>query len=261
MQARHFNREQYFNEQSYTTFKYVIPYISELMPINSETKIVEIGCGEGGNLKPFLDMGCKVVGIDLSIWKISEGEKLFEKHPLKHNLTLIAKDIYDISEDPQLKFDLVVMRDTLEHIPNQDKFMEHLKLFLKPKGKVFLAFPPWRMPFGGHQQMCENKFLSRLPYFHILPKHMYTIILKLFGEPQNTIKELNSIKDTQISMQKFFKIVKRLDFVIEKQTNFLINPNYEVKFNLKMRKLPIILNIPYVRDFFITTMYSIISLK
>lgn len=261
MQARHFNREQYFNEQSYTTFNYVIPFISELMPINSETKVVEIGCGEGGNLKPFLDMGCKVVGIDLSTWKISEGEKLFENHPLKHNLTLIAKDIYDITDSSELKFDLIVMRDTLEHIPNQEKFMEHLKLFLNANGKVFFAFPPWRMPFGGHQQMCKNKFLSKLPYFHILPKPLYTFVLQLFGESQGTIKELTSIKETQISMQKFYRIAKRLNYEIEKQTSYLINPNYEIKFNLKTKKLPIILNIPYVRDFFITTFYSIASIK
>ncbi len=261
MQARHFDREQYFNEQSYTTFKYVIPFISELIPINSETKVVEIGCGEGGNLKPFLDMGCKVVGIDLSTWKISEGEKLFKNHPLKQNLTLIPKDIYDITESPELKFDLIVMRDTLEHIPNQEKFMEHLKLFLNPNGKVFFAFPPWRMPFGGHQQMCKNRFLSKLPYFHILPKHVYTFVLKLFGESQGTIDELNNIKETQISMQKFYRIVKHLNYEIEKQTSYLINPNYEIKFNLKTRKLPVILNIPYVRDFFITTFYSIVSLK
>ena len=261
MQARQFNREQYFNEQSYTTLKYVIPYITELMPINVETKVAEIGCGEGGNLKPFLDLGCKVVGIDLSAWKISEGEKLFENHPLKQNITLIAKNIYDITESPELKFDLIVMRDTLEHIPNQEKFMEHLKIFLKPNGKVFFAFPPWRMPFGGHQQMCKNKFLSNVPYFHILPKPLYTVVLKLFGESQGAVDGLNEIKDTRISMQKFHKIVKRLNYRIEKQTSYLINPNYEIKFKLKTRKLPAILNIPYVRDFFITTLYSIVSIK
>ena len=261
MQARQLDRQQYFNEQAYTTSKYVIPYISELLPITPNIKVAEIGCGEGGNLKPFLDLGCTVVGIDLSEWKISHGEKLYETHPLRHNLKLITSDIYDLKESSDLKFDLIVMRDTLEHIPNQAAFMEHLKIFLKPNGKVFFAFPPWRMPFGGHQQMCHSKVLSNLPYFHILPRAMYGWILKFFGESQGAIDGLQEIKDTRISMQKFQRIVKQLNYKVEKQTSFLINPNYEIKFKLKTRKLPVLMNIPYIRDFFITTLYTIVSLK
>ena len=261
MQTRQLDREQYFNEQSYTTEKYVIPYINEIMQITSDIKIAEIGCGEGGNLKPFLDKGAHVVGIDLSDWKITYAEKFYENHPFKKNLTLINKNIYDIQEDTKFKFDLIFLRDTLEHIPNQNLFLEHLKLFLKPNGKVFIAFPAWRMPFGGHQQMCHSKFLSNLPYFHIFPKAIYRLILKSFGESQGSIKGLMEVKETRISIQKFQKILKKQNFKIEKQTYFFINPNYEIKFKLKPRTLPVLLSIPYFRDFFVTTMYSIVSIK
>lgn len=94
-------------------------------------------------------------------------KSFFENHPYKDKLTLIAEDIYKVYPDTLPKFDLVVMRDTIEHIPNQKKFLEELKKFLKPNAKVFLAFPPWRMSFGGHQQVCESKFLRLLPYFHL----------------------------------------------------------------------------------------------
>ena len=55
MQERHRNREVYFNEQAVTSEKYVLSFINEVMDINENTSILEIGCGEGGNLKPFLD--------------------------------------------------------------------------------------------------------------------------------------------------------------------------------------------------------------
>ena len=74
MDDRHLNREKYFQEQSYTTEKYVIPFINKLLPITSNLTIAEVGCGEGGNLKPFLDIGCKVVGIDLAENKISNAK-------------------------------------------------------------------------------------------------------------------------------------------------------------------------------------------
>ncbi|HLP56258.1 MAG TPA: class I SAM-dependent methyltransferase [Fluviicola sp.] len=261
MYERHTNRERYFREQVFTTEKHVIPYIREVMPITPDMVVAEIGCGEGGNLKPFLDLGCKVIGIDLSESKIANGEAFFAEHPLKENLTLVAQDIYEVSPDTFHRFDLVIMRDTIEHIHNQDKFMDYLKQFLNPGGKVFLAFPPWRMPFGGHQQICRSKFLTKLPYFHILPVFMYRGILKLFGENEATIESLLEIKETGISIARFRRIVSGNNYQFDRETLYFINPNYEVKFKLKTRKLWPVFNLPFLRDFFTTAHYSVISVK
>jgi 2-polyprenyl-3-methyl-5-hydroxy-6-metoxy-1,4-benzoquinol methylase len=261
MYERHTNRERYFKEQVFTTEKHVIPYIQEVMKLTPNLVVAEIGCGEGGNLKPFLDFGCKVIGIDLSESKIANGEVFFAEHPLKANLTLVAQDIYEVSPDTFHRFDLVIMRDTIEHIHDQDKFMEYLKQFLNPGGKVFLAFPPWRMPFGGHQQICRSKFLTKLPYFHILPVFMYRGILKLFGESAATIENLLEVKSTGLSIARFRKIVAKRNYQFDRETLYFINPNYEVKFKLKTRKLWPVFNLPFLRDFFTTTHYSVISVK
>lgn len=259
MQDRHINREKYFKEQGIVTERYVIPYINSFHTITSDLVIAEIGCGEAGNLRPFLEIGCKVIGIDIAKNKIENSKIFYANHSLKKNLTLIAEDIYNISPERIDKIDLVIMRDTLEHIPNQDKFLSHVKNLIKPGGKIFFGFPPWRMPFGGHQQMCENKFLSNLPYFHLLPESLNVWILKLFGESQAKINGLREVRNTRISIQKFRKILIKNNFKIESEVFYLINPNYEIKFKLKVRKLPKFLNIPYLRDFFTTTCYYLVT--
>ena len=86
MQDRHINREKYFEEQSFTTREYVIPYIEEVLPIDSKTRILEIGCGEGGNLAPFLDLGCKIVGVDMNQNKINNANTFFKDHHYKDNI-------------------------------------------------------------------------------------------------------------------------------------------------------------------------------
>ena len=259
MQERHINFEQYIAEQSLTTEKFVIPYISDITSISKNLIVAEIGCGEGGNLKPFLDLGCKVIGIDISKGKIEKAHDFFSKHSLKENITLIESDIYNINADVFENVDFVIMRDTLEHIPQQEHFFEHLYKILNSKTKVFIGFPPWRMPFAGHQQICQSKYLSKLPYFHLFPKTVYKFILKAFGEPDDYIKSLLEIKDTRLSINRFRKIVRKNNFIFVKQNLFLINPNYEIKFKLKPRILPKFLNIPYLRDFFTTTYYSVIE--
>jgi SAM-dependent methyltransferase len=259
MQERHINQEFYFNEQSRITEQIVLPYITRNFPISSDSLIAEIGCGNGGNLLPFLSMGCRVTGIDISKYRINDAKQFYSSHPLLRNITLIEENFFSITPEQTGKFDLIIIRDTLEHIENQELFLLHTKLFLKPEGRIFLGFPPWCMPFGGHQQMCSNKFLSKTPYFHLLPEFLFSGILKLFGEKQYRIDELIKIRTTRLSIRKFESIAAKNCLKIVKADYFLINPNYKIKFNLKPLKLPAILNIPVLRDFFTTACFYILA--
>lgn len=260
MQERHSNKEVYFNEQSYTTQKYVIPYVEKHLTIDKNIRVLEIGCGEAGNLKPFLDLGCACMGVDLNKEKVEYGKTLYAQHPNKHLIKLVVEDIYNMTEEFREEFDLIILRDVIEHIHNQEKFMNCLKNFIKPSGKIFFGFPPWQNPFGGHQQVCASKVLSKTPYFHLLPAPLYKAVLSMFGESSNTIADLMEIKETGISIERFERILKDENWIINRKTLFFINPNYEVKFGLKPREnLKLISAIPFVRNFFTTACYYLIS--
>ena len=78
MQKRHTDRYRYFLELSITSEKYFIPYISKYHEISKDTKVLEIGCGEGGNLIPFAKLGCHVTGIDISVNRINSAKEFFK---------------------------------------------------------------------------------------------------------------------------------------------------------------------------------------
>ncbi len=256
MQKRHTDPKRYFNEQVYTTEKHVIPFIQQSKQVDSALRVFEIGCGEGGNLKPFLDMGCKCVGVDLSASKIEKGRVLFDG---QEGIELICRDIYEMP-DFFGKFDVVIIRDVIEHIHDQNRFLGFLKNFLDDDAVIFVAFPPWQNPFGGHQQMCRNRFLSVLPYFHLLPVRLYSGMLRLFGESEATIEGLLEIKETGISLERFEKLCLKNTYKINQRILYFINPNYEVKFGLKPRKTFKLLNyVPWLKNFYITCGYYLIS--
>lgn len=260
MQQRHKDRKQYFDEQVYTTEKYVIPFVNEFMPITKDMSILEIGCGEGGNMKPFLDMGCKVVGIDLNEGQIENAKVYFAEHPNANNLQLILRDIYKMKPNELGEFDLIIMRDVIEHIPNQEKFMGYVKQFLKPTGKFFLGFPPWYMPFGGHQQIMNHKYFSKLPYYHLLPMPLYKGVLSLLEKSEKIRTELVEIKETGISIERFRRIVKAEHYTIDKEVMYLFNPNYEIKFGLNPKEqFGIVKALPFFRNFLTTCCYYLIS--
>ncbi len=259
MQERHTDKRKYFEEQAITTEKHVIPYLGEWITPGADTSVLEIGCGEAGNLKPFLESGCRATGVDISCGRIELAEAFFADHPEKENLELICEDIYQTDLKGKT-FDLIIMRDVIEHIPNQEKFMDYAKQFLKPDGKFFLAFPPWQNPFGGHQQMCRNKILSRLPFFHLLPLSVYKFLLTRFEKNEKRVSELLEIRETGISIERVERILKKHNYRIDKRTLYFINPNYETKFGLKPRRqCRIIAAIPWLRNFFTTATYYVVS--
>ena len=118
MQERHTNRKQYFQEQGITTEKHVIPFIEKKLKIDKETSVLEIGCGEGGNLIPFYKIGCKrILGIDMSKSKIANGKNFFKDIKGKaKNIEFICNDIYNINPKEIGQFDIIITRDVLEHI-------------------------------------------------------------------------------------------------------------------------------------------------
>lgn len=261
MQERHRNKDRYFWEQAETTRRYVIPFIEQVMEIGEETRILEIGCGEGGNLVPFVERGCKrITGIDILEGKIANARTYFKEVDGGDRIDFLVSDIYDVDLETLGQFDLILTRDVLEHIHGQKAFMEFVQKLLKPSGRFFLGFPPWYSPFGGHQQMCESRLLSKLPWYHVLPKVLYRAMLRMGGESDAKIEGLMEIKQTGINIGRFERILRRTGYRSELRTFYLINPNYEIKFGLKPRvAVWPISAIPFIRNFMITTNYYLVS--
>lgn len=257
MQERHSNRQIYFEELAHTSKKYFLPYIQKFLSIGEDTKILEIGCGDGGNLLPFAEMGCNVTGVDIAESRILQAKIYFEERntPAK----LIASDIFKL-KDLQQQFDLILIHDVIEHIHDKETFLQDIKRYLKNGGMIFIGFPAWQMPFGGHQQICRSKLASHWPFLHLLPNPVYRYILKSLKENDACIRELMDIKSCKTTIEMFEKLMRKCKYEIVDRTLYFINPHYETKFNLKPRRLsPFIGATPYIRNFFCTSTFYMIK--
>ncbi|MFN0202255.1 MAG: class I SAM-dependent methyltransferase [Bacteroidia bacterium] len=258
----HGSAQKKFDQQYDNSKTYLLPFIGEKVPITAQTKVMEIGCGEGGVLKAFAEKGAFCLGVDLSAPRIENARGFFPEAVATQQVQFIVKNVYDADflEKWKGQFDVIILKDAIEHIPNQEEFIPYLKNFLAPKGCIFFGFPPWCMPFGGHQQTCRHKIASKLPYYHLLPVFLYKALLKMFGEEELVIKELLEIKETGISTWRFERIVNKNGFQIIHKIHYLINPIYRYKFGLDPVKqfLPITW-LPGLRDFVTTAVYYLIQ--
>ena len=211
-----------------------------------------------GVLKAFTELGCQCLGIELQEGRVKLANQFMKEEVEAGKIKFISSDIYDIDTEKDLdfKFDLVILKDVIEHIHDQDRFIRRVADFLRPGGMIFYGFPPWYMPFGGHQQIAKSKLLSKLPYYHLLPMPLYKAMLKAFGENQSRVDDLVEIKETGISIERFERLKRKHGFEIVKKKFFLINPIYRYKFGLKPRGQNAILGgIPFFRNFFTTAVY------
>jgi len=258
----HTVKSDYFEIQYKNSKESIVPFVSPFIQLNENIRVLEIGSAEAGVLKAFTDFECNCTGIELSPKRVELARNFMKSELKTGKVRFLVKNVYDIDieKDIGFRFDLIILKDVIEHIHEQGKFIPFMANFLKPQGIIFIGFPPWFMPFGGHQQMCEHKLLSKIPYFHILPKSIYKLILKTFKEKKEKVDMFLEVKETGISIERFERIVKKNNYRIIDRIFYFIPPIYKYKFKLKPKKLnTFIMKIPYIRDFISMSAYYIIQ--
>ena len=135
MQKRHQDRQCYFNELANTSRSFYINYVKQFISLSSSTHILEIGCGEGGNLLPFAELGCKVTGIERAASRIYQAQSFFAASGYKGEFRTM--DFFNFSSVS--RYQLILIHDVIEHISNKEEFFRCLSPLLAKGGIIFLS--------------------------------------------------------------------------------------------------------------------------
>ena len=256
----HTDIDLYFEQQRENARSSILPFIEADGPLAPGSRVLEIGCGAGGVLAAFAERGLAVTGVDLHAPSIEHARRRFATD-VTTPWRLECSDIYDVSaDDLDGPFALIVLKDTIEHIHDQRRLLDRLGAFLAPGGRVFLAFPPWQMPFGGHQQICDHRMLMRLPFVHLLPARAYAALLRRLGERPETVDALLEIKATGISIERFERIARASGHRIAARQLYLVNPMYRYRYGLDPRpQVEAVARVPGVRDVLTTSAYYLLA--
>ena len=147
----------WFEEQVSSGNK-ILSQLKELGVIShdlSGKRVLEVGCGSGGILVPFTEIGAEAVGIDFDDTYMEAGRK--------RGLNLIDQSIYEFQAAN--KFDLIILKDVLEHLPDLNLVLQRLKSLLSETGNVYIQVPTFEgLEFLGYQ----NDFLRYFQNAHIV---------------------------------------------------------------------------------------------
>jgi methyltransferase-like protein/SAM-dependent methyltransferase len=122
-------------------------------------RVLEIGCGTGGNIIPMSELlpHSSFLGIDISARHIAEGQAVIDALELP-NITLRQLDMQDMPADVG-QFDYIIAHGVYSWIPveMQDTLLALCKHHLAPNGLVYMSYntyPGWHM-FGMLRDMMR----------------------------------------------------------------------------------------------------------
>lgn len=256
----HTDYKRYYDLQLANAKQSVIPFIEAAKPLLPGMQLLEIGCGQGSLLKAFNEKGLICTGVEMYELWLEKAQEWLAPEINTGTIRLISSDIYEVDPQKDLGtlFDIIVLKDVIEHIYNQEKLIAWMQQFLKPGGVIFFGFPPWQMPYGGHQQVLQG-WLAKTPYWHLLPMPLFKALLRANKQYAH---EMVEIKETGISIERFERILKKENYEIVAEKHWLVNPVYQYKFGWKPRRqFGFIKAIPYLRNFFTTAVYYLVKPK
>ncbi len=242
------HEKYYWGYQYQLSREVLVPELIARGAFHSGDAVAEIGCGEAGVLHAFIQAGAtKALGTDIATFRLEIGEKL--KSLLKIDLTLSEHDILfgPPKEEWRKAYDLVLLRDVIEHLDDAGLALRNIRNILKPGGWLFVTFPPYNSPYGGHQHLLKN-FWGRFPYVHLLPKSIFLKMIQSGDHPRN-IEEVARLKEIRLSANAFLKAAQEAGYEVVRDDYYLLRPVFKMKFGLPTIRISAFKHLPFVKSF------------
>ena len=101
-------------------------------------KILDYGCGSGTNIKALTKFG--------DVYCYEKDKRTLDylsSEYKKDKKVIIIKNL-----KRQIKYDLIILADVLEHIKEDSNALKTLKKFLKPQGQILITVPAYNFLFS-----------------------------------------------------------------------------------------------------------------
>ena len=107
-------------------------------------RVLDAGCGAGEYVAALNARGVDTVGLEFSSEKVGQWRAL---HPGDDRV--IEGDIGAMPY-PNNSFDLVIMNEVIEHVPNEKRALAEVARVLRSRGRLLILAPNRRYPFETH---------------------------------------------------------------------------------------------------------------
>jgi len=236
----------YFEYQRVVCRDVVIPWLQKRVRLEG-LRVGDFGAHHGGMVDALRESGLVggAVGVELS-------EEVVASSPLVQDerFRLEVADVLQLGAD-RPDFDLVLLHDVLEHIPDYHPALEAIRSALASGGRVFISFPPYYSAFGGHQQYARGP-ARWAPFIHLLPARLFFRLARTgeqeYMTAEGAYEDMVSVRRTRLTLGDAERAFTSAGFEIAARELFLVRPEYTVRYGLKARPAGALGRLPGVRE-------------
>ncbi|NIM19212.1 MAG: methyltransferase domain-containing protein [Candidatus Latescibacteria bacterium] len=264
---RHFSEETwdefYRRYQVILANNFLIPVLSRWGVALEGKKLLEVGSGDGGCSAAFFRAGCAVTSMDIDERLVGIASDLNRREGL--DIEVVQGDVCDIRNKALERepFDIILLRDVMEHIAEPTLAFENLKDKLSDSGFIFVVFPPYYSPYGAHQQILPRKKLlflpyNKLPYIQLLPDRLFLSLAKGEGAPNQEVARLRTIR---LTIRKFERIVGAASLWIRGKKLYLSRPTFALRYGIPVLGASVLGKVPLLNELAVTAAYYLLERK
>ncbi len=180
-------------------------------PDFKDKTILDFGCGHGAlTLHAAKFKPKKIIGIDLEKNYIDFANENLDNN-FREYKDIVEFKLQDINKwDEKDKFDIIISKETFEHVIDLGEVLESMYSLLKKNGRIYSGFGPLYNFFNGD----HGRTYSILPWFHLVLPDEFIInrVNKINNTKINSIKELGL---NMYSLKDYVSLFSRSRFKIE----------------------------------------------
>jgi SAM-dependent methyltransferase len=201
-----------------------------------QKRVLDAGCGQGGILHFIsdhfeIDIG---LGVDVDSSAILRaGQRPDAK------LRFEVRDFLSLDAVPG--YDVVLLRDVLEHIVDVERAFFKACALVRPEGYLYASYAPFFSPFGGHQHNGTG-FFSHVPWLQVFPERLFLSLIRLRGNAYKAAQELErdvqAVLATRATVRKMAALISASRMKVLFQRRYLMRPDYQIKFGIPSVALP-----------------------
>jgi SAM-dependent methyltransferase len=231
----------------------LIPWLSQHRINPANLSIIDLGCLFGGYVVALARAGARCAGLDVDSYALQIAQRFAQQN--KCQCGLIAGDLSDPSlwqRVGEARYDLVLLRDVIEHLPQPAHALANVWQMLKPGGILYLEFPPYYSPYGGHQQLRQH-LLLRLPFMHLLPMRLlFQVPALVRKDEQDYLEDIKVLERCKLTIHRFEILAKAFGFQCVEKEFYVSRPIFKVRYGIPTLRIQALGKLPLLRELLVT---------
>jgi len=247
----------YFEYQRRVAHEVVIPWLANRVSLDG-AQVGDFGAHHGGTLEALRDWGGVegATGFELSPELVAASPFLPDGR-----FRLEVADVMALKPH-EYAFDLVILHDVLEHIPDTLDALVAVRHSLESGGRVFVSFPPYYSGYGGHQQLAAGA-ARVVPFVHLLPAPLFFRLSRPgsqeYMSEQGALDDMVSVRHTKLTISKAERAFARAGFAVLDRELFVVRPEYTIRYGMNVRSAAWLGSVRGVREMIVNGAFYLLQ--